>query len=222
MSWGNRGVALGVDVGHRGWWEKESRDFSIPGAQVYPIVERLAAVEALEVVGENGVDAVEHGVGPAGVCGSHHRDRLHSHAALQPCVCNPRVCELGAGHSIRSRVDRGSGRGASSRATSSGAVRSDAQAPAPARGPVRHRRRLPRRPVRFRTRNGAGTAQLCHVRPSSPERKHGTTDTREQATPIGSGLPTTAPWSTPAAERRRHWPMPFVRPSRPLASQTSL
>ena len=68
-------------------------------------------------------------------------------------------------------VDRGSGRGASSRATSSGAVRSGAQAPAPTPGPARHRRRLPRRPVRFRTRNGAGTAQLCHVRPSSPERK---------------------------------------------------
>ena len=64
-------------------------------------------------------------------------------------------------------VDRGPGRGASSRATSSGAVRSGAQAPAPAR----HRRRLPRRPVRFRTRSGASTAQLCHVRPSSPARK---------------------------------------------------
>lgn len=60
-------------------------------------------------------------------------------------------------------VDRGSGRGASSRATSSCAVRSGAQAPAPTRVPSRHHRRLPRRPVRFRTRNGAGTAQLGQV-----------------------------------------------------------
>ena len=45
---------------------------SIPGVQVHLVAEGLVAVEAAEVVGEDRVDAVEHGVGPAGVVGGEH------------------------------------------------------------------------------------------------------------------------------------------------------
>ena len=48
------------------------RGGSIAGPHVDLVAEGLAAIEAAEVVGEDCVDAVEHGVGPVGVVGGEH------------------------------------------------------------------------------------------------------------------------------------------------------
>ena len=72
MARARRGIRIRSTVESEARWNRTGGSHLISSPHVELVAEGLAAIKAAEVVGEDCVDAVEHGVGPVGVVGGEH------------------------------------------------------------------------------------------------------------------------------------------------------